>query len=193
MSKPYFYKYQNQDDIEQRIKHYNLKSIVKKTDDILDIGSAEGLFCINLAPYVKSVTGVDPITIHNTKAKEIAKLKNISNCNFIQNDFVTFCEKTTQQFDLVTCFAVHSYIIGTHKRCHWEPEEMDMTTFEGFANYMIGLIKSGGLMMIEGHPTFDQDHQDWEPLMSILKPRLTIVDERMGRPNRNLILFRNEI
>lgn len=211
MSKPYFYNYQYSltdnlnvptntphssvitEDVTHRINTYELIPLLSPEYDILDIGCAEGMFCIKLAPYVKSATGIDPIPSHLKTAELYAQSYNIQNCNWITQDFVTFCQNNNKQFDIVMCFATHSYIIGTHKECHWDEGEMPMTDFIGFSNYLIDLIKPEGYLIIEGHPTFDTDHQDWEPLMSLLVPKLNLLKLKMGRPSRPLAIFKKNI
>lgn len=209
MSKPIFHAYQcsltdnlnipnrshpalKTEDIDCRIEKYGLMSLVNPEYDVLDIGSAEGLFCIRLSPHVKSTTGVDPIPSHIQSAQNFTQKYNLTNCNWICKDFITFCQNNTQQFDLVLCFAAHSYIIGTHKRCHWGEGEIPAVDFEGFSKHLIQLIKPDGYLVLEGHPDFDADHQDWEPLMKLLLPKLSLQSIGTGRPSRPLGIFKKE-
>ena len=180
------------EDILHRIETYSLKSFISTEDSILDIGCAEGMFCIHLAKLAKSTTGIDPIASHIETAKHYTQKYNLTNCNWIQQDFVTFCQNNNQQFNVVMCFAAHSYIIGTHKRCHWNDDKKMIISYEEFVNYMIQLTAPNGFIIIEGHPKSDPDHQDWEPLLEKLLPKVSLIRLQIGRPNRPLGIFQND-
>ena len=180
------------EDISHRIENYELKSFISINDDILDIGCAEGLFCIHLAKLARSTTGIDPIGSHIETARGFAKKYNLTNCHWIQQDFATFCENNTKKFNIVMCFAAHSYIIGTHKRCYWNKEEMNLMDYEKFVNNLVNLTQKDGHIFIEGHPNSDPDHQDWQPLMNILLAKISLVKFKAGRPDRPFGIFKND-
>lgn len=190
MSKPIFKDYQsNQEDIKHRIESYGLFDFINSETELLDIGCNQGVFCTILSEHIKNATGIDVVKEHFTTANQIKEEKNIKNCDFIPQDFVTFCQNTKRKFNLIFCFAAHSYIIGTHERCHWDSGEVPMVDFDTFGQYIIDLMTPKGVLIIEGHPTSDKAHKDWEPLMEVLKKQLRLNIIKQGRPGRLLAIF----
>lgn len=194
MSKPIFENYQaNSNEIKSRIELYGLLDFVNSETELLDIGCNHGVFCTMLSKHIKNATGIDAVKEHIDIANKIKKENNIKNCEFIPQDFVTFYNNTKKKFNLIFCFATHSYIIGTHERCHWDSGEMPMIDFDTFGRYIIDLLTTPGILIVESHPTTDKAHQDWNPLIEVLKKQLILKIVKQGRPNRLLGIFEKKL
>lgn len=187
MSKPIFKDYHKGEPAAPRIIKYKLHKYLSPDSDVLDIGCNQGEFCVLLSPHIRSAVGVDIVSTHLEQARATQAELGVTNCEFINAGFAEYAENTDSSFDVILCFAAHSYIIGTNSQCRWEEGNV---SFEDFAELLNKLLKPNGYLIIEGHPTFDKNHQDWHPLLNVISPyKYKEVEEYEGRPSRTLKIW----
>ena len=165
--------YQSKKVILERIEKYNLKKYLDKTKTVLDIGCNAGEFCLELVPFVKDITGVEPIV----------QLPNSSkNCIFMPITFRDFHNNHKKQYNVILTFAVSNQI------CRYD--QYDIPTY---VKCIIDLLIDDGILIVESHKLKDrhknQNHN--KVLIDNFKKYLTLIEERNGRSNgsRKLYIF----
>src|SRR5579859_274540 len=83
------------------------EKIANHFDNILEIGSGEGLQTSYLAPLADRVVGLDP----SSQAVLRANAKKIANASFVVGDFNGFINRSNERFDLVTACEVLYYML----------------------------------------------------------------------------------
>lgn len=126
---------------DERMRIYELESLLTPESDVLDIGCNCGFFALTLASRVASVTGVEL----NPRLVEIAERTRsylqIHNAAFIQSAFETW-NPGGRQWDLVLSFAVHLWV---------------RMPFEHFAAALHRLVRPGGCLLLESHDIHQND------------------------------------
>lgn len=121
---------------ENRIEEYELRTILKAGDDVLDIGCNTGFLDIEVAGLVHSVTGVEYDKNLVRVAELVQDYLNISNCCFYSGDFREWYKQSDKVYDVIFSFAVH----------HWlnlSPQE--------YVAILDHLLKEEGYICFESH------------------------------------------
>lgn len=121
---------------EYRVREYQLREILKKEDDILDIGCNSGFLDITIAPLVNSVTGIEYDNSLVKTAEIAADYLGISNCIFCNSEFENWHRKVSQVFNVIFSFAIH----------HW----INISGRE-YVSVIDKLLKPGGYLCFESH------------------------------------------
>lgn len=89
-----------------RLARYKFVSrMVKKTDNILEIGSGSGLGSIFIGQHCKSVTGIE---IKKTEVEEARKINSRNNVIFRKQDFFTM--KNKNKYDVIVAMDVIEHL-----------------------------------------------------------------------------------
>tara|TARA_R110000824_G_scaffold324470_1_gene511445 strand:+ start:1494 stop:2072 length:579 start_codon:yes stop_codon:yes gene_type:complete len=190
MSKPIFKDYHKGEPAAPRIIKYKLHKYLNPDSSVLDVGCNQGEFCLQLSPHIRRAVGIDIVNEHLEQARSTQAKLDVTNCEFTNAGFAEYAENTDSSFDAILCFAAHSYIIGTNSQCRWDEGNI---SFERFAELLDKLLKPDGYLIIESHPTFDKNHQDWHPLLDVIATyKYKEVEEREGRPSRILKIWKKD-
>jgi len=135
-----------------RIKKYGLSNLLSKEQRVLDIGCNTGFLDIELAPYVKEVTGIEYDSSLVQVGNYVKNQLNLNNVSFINEDFCKWSSENTMQFDLILSFAIH----------HW----LNFSAKE-YANILYNLINDNGYICIESHNLLNGDPK-YQPCIDIL-------------------------
>ena len=84
-------------NVEERIKLFDLESYTCIDKTLLDTGANNGKFTASLAHLFQSATAVEPF------AEPVAQPVNVT---WVKKGFNDFCESNTQRFDVVYSFAM---------------------------------------------------------------------------------------
>jgi 2-polyprenyl-3-methyl-5-hydroxy-6-metoxy-1,4-benzoquinol methylase len=134
-----------------RFSAYDIASVVKPSDRVLDIGCNCGFFALALSKSVQVIDAFDVsphfIAIANMAKERIGR----KNCNFIVSSFANFTP--SEPYDVILSFAVH----------HWIGMPMPE-----YAARLRAMLKPGGLLLVESQDLSTHDH-DWdEKLQSLI-------------------------
>lgn len=144
---------------QERIERYGLRDILNKNQTVLDIGCNSGFLALQIAPYVKSIVGIELDSKQVEVGRMVSKLSGIDNVTFVADDFNNYCEDNT--FDIVMCLAVHEYIVGSDGTC------------AKLASKVQSLIKEGGYLVFESQIAVDRQFYElcyqFENGMEIIK------------------------
>ncbi|PWT75143.1 MAG: hypothetical protein C5B46_03020 [Proteobacteria bacterium] len=126
---------------EERLARYDITQYLRRSDELLDIGSNNGLWALGLAPSVEHVDALEfnpyLVAIANT-AKEYLKATNVS---FVLGDFVDF--DTDKTYDVVCSLANHCTIDGNLS-----------IGFEEYVAKVFSLLRPAGILLFESHNVF---------------------------------------
>jgi SAM-dependent methyltransferase len=126
---------------EERLARYDIAEYLRPGDQLLDIGSNNGLWALGLAPKVGHVDALEfnpyLVSIGNV-AKEYLEASNIS---FVLGDFVDF--DTDKQYDVVCSLANHCTIDGNLS-----------IGFEEYMAKVFSLLRPRGILFFESHNVF---------------------------------------
>jgi len=84
-------------NVEERIKLFDLESYTGSDKHLLDTGANNGKFTAQLAHLFKTATALEPF------AEPVPQPSNVT---WIKKGFKEFCESNTQKFDVVYSFAM---------------------------------------------------------------------------------------
>jgi len=120
-----------------RISLYHIKEYLKIDDEVLDIGCNCGFLDMQIAPYVKKITGIEIEPRFVSIANQIKSKEHIENVEF-------FCENYWGNsrlgvYDVIFAFAIHTNIM------------LSGATKEGFCDSIIAHLKPGGYLFFESH------------------------------------------
>jgi len=166
--------------IPDRIDQYNLLEYINKGSKVLDLGCNRGFFGVYLSKHIGSYLGVDSDKKQIAFGLDKIKEEEIGNCILENKEF----EGIEGKFDIILCLAFHSYV------------GMDM---EDFSKCLFGMLDPNGYIFLEGHPPGyrGEPKKYFDPLVSYLTERLSIVDEKtvldrgLRRPFR--LLFNDKV
>ena len=119
---------------EARIALYRLRDILKKDSEVLDIGCNTGFLDLQIAPYAKSVLGIDydeSLIKIASKTKDYLAIDNVTfrQCNFLS-------EPPRGAYDVVLLCAVYYFFLSK-------------MTPEALAAYILQLLKPTGYLVFE--------------------------------------------
>lgn len=117
-----------------RFKVYEMEKWLNKDVEILDVGGNIGFFSLYLSRFVKSITIVEQNHRLLNVGRKLADYEKIGNVKFIEKDFKKFT--TDKKFDVVMSLAIHKWV-GME--------------FEDYLKKIHGLLKKGGLVLMESH------------------------------------------
>jgi 2-polyprenyl-3-methyl-5-hydroxy-6-metoxy-1,4-benzoquinol methylase len=127
-----------------RFQAYDLASVLKPSDRVLDIGCNCGFFAIETARHVRHVDGFD-ISPHFIAIAERARdVLRRNNCTFSVASFEDF--SPPEPYDVIFSFAVH----------HW----IGMPLPE-YAARLQAMLRPGGLVLMESQDLNTHD-RDWD-------------------------------
>lgn len=162
-----------------RFRAYNLNSVLKPTDRVLDIGCNCGFFALLVSRYVQTVDGFDISRRFVSIASAAQRHLGRENCRFTTSSFQNF--PVTEPYDVIFSFAVHSWI------------GMPM---EEYAARLRQMLKPGGLVLVESQDLGGRD-RDWdEKLRALCRAGFaevhsgTLCDD--GRLTRRHVLLRDD-
>lgn len=133
-----------------RFRAYNLNSVLKPTDRVLDIGCNCGFFALLVSRYVQRVDGFDISPQFISIASAAQRHLGRENCRFTTSSFQDFT--VTEPYDVIFSFAVH----------HW----IGMPMAE-YAARLRQMLKPGGLVLVESQDLGGQD-KDWDEKLRAL-------------------------
>lgn len=93
-----------------RIEKYGIREILKKSDDILDIGCNTGFFDMIISTEVHSIVGVEYDKTLCEIANLICKYTQTDNCTFINSDYIEWSQRERRRFNIVFSFAIHRWL-----------------------------------------------------------------------------------
>jgi 2-polyprenyl-3-methyl-5-hydroxy-6-metoxy-1,4-benzoquinol methylase len=133
-----------------RFSAYDMASVLKSSDRVLDIGCNCGFFALAVSKSVRAIDAFDVsphfIAIAN-RAKEYLGNKN---CEFTVCSFQEFTP--IEPYDVILSFAVH----------HWIGIPMS-----AYAAKLQAMLKPGGLLLVESQDLSTHDH-DWDKKLQSL-------------------------
>ncbi len=121
----------------ERIALYHIKDYLKPTDEVLDIGCNCGFLDMQIAPYVRRITGIEIEPKFVGIANKIKDEEGISNVDFLCEDY--WGNTKLGVYDAVFAFAIHTNIM------------MSGANKESFCNDIIDHLKPGGYLFFESH------------------------------------------
>ncbi|MBA2669115.1 MAG: class I SAM-dependent methyltransferase [Gemmatimonadetes bacterium] len=162
-----------------RFRAYNLNSVLKATDRVLDIGCNCGFFALLVSRYVQTVDGFDISPRFISIASAAQRHLGRENCRFTTSSFQNFTVR--EPYDVIFSFAVH----------HW----IGMPMAE-YAARLRQMLKPGGLVLVESQDLGGQD-KDWDEKLRALHGAGfaevrsgTLCDD--GRLTRRHVLLRDD-
>lgn len=119
-----------------RLEKYGIYDISSTEKSVLDIGCNAGFLDMTVAPYVKSVLGIEYDETLVEVANIVKDYIGVDNCNFLQADFVEWKKRNHEKFEIIFSFAIH----------HW----LNISQ-EQYAEMLDELLEAGGYLCIESH------------------------------------------
>ncbi len=119
-------------DAQYATRLNQLKQLIKPTDDVLDFGCASGEIALDLAPYVKSIEGIDPASAMIELAYDKAAKRDIRNASFLTADIFD-PRLEPESFDAILAFNVMHLVKDHHEVIHRAKT----------------LLKPGGMLFVE--------------------------------------------
>jgi 2-polyprenyl-3-methyl-5-hydroxy-6-metoxy-1,4-benzoquinol methylase len=116
-------------NVEERIKLFDLESFGDKEKTLLDTGANNGKFTAQLAHLFKSATAVEPF------ADPVEQPDNVI---WVKKGFKDFCNSNSEKFDLVFSFA-----------CTIQIEDIDLINTDTIAKMYHDLTNSNGVLIYE--------------------------------------------
>jgi SAM-dependent methyltransferase len=127
-----------------RFDAYDLRSVLRPMDRLLDIGCNCGFLALTAARYVRAVDGIDAAAHFISIGRIAQRILQQDNCEFrncLLEDFTP-----AEPYDVVFSFAVH----------HW----IGLSTAQ-YAARLRNLLKPGGSLLLESHDLSTHD-ADWD-------------------------------
>ena len=118
----------------ERMEKYKLSLWVRSDFDVLDIGCNCGFLDLQIAPDVRSITGVDCNESLVQIAKKMGQMLNIDNCSFVCADFKNL--RDIGRYDMIFAFSVMCWL--------------DISISD-FADKINALLKRNGFLFLESH------------------------------------------
>jgi len=115
---------------DARIEQF--KQLLKPTDMILDFGCASGEIALDLAPYVKTIEGIDPANAMIEIATKKAKERNVQNASFLATDIFD-ARLEPETYDAIMAINV-LHLVKDHDEVLYR---------------LKSLIKPGGMLFVE--------------------------------------------
>ena len=171
-------------DSTERLDAYQIKNYLNKSFTVLDVGCNCGFFDLQIAPFVKSVLGVDVDPKMVKMGEFVADYLKIKNVSFACQNI--FMQELEEQYDVVCLFAVHAPVL-----------ECGNLSRKDFAEKIMKLLRRDGYLFFESHPYFsDSDDDDYRELDKIFrKDGLKLVFYRYhygihsGNMNRDISIY----
>jgi len=116
-------------NVEERIRLFDLKSYTGKDKSLLDTGANNGKFTAQLAHLFRHCTAVEPY------AEPVAQPDNVT---WIKKGFRDFCESNRDTFDVVYSFA-----------CTIQIEDIDLLDTDAIAEHYHRLVSENGMLIYE--------------------------------------------
>jgi cyclopropane fatty-acyl-phospholipid synthase-like methyltransferase len=121
--------------IPKRIADYDLLKYLHKPMTVLDIGCNRGFFGVALSPNIGAYIGIDHDAGQLKYGIAECRKRGIANVQLLHSSFESF---PARPVDVIFSFAVHVY--SRFLMCD-------------YASKMYGMLKPGGYIFLEGHPT----------------------------------------
>lgn len=125
---------------QERFIRYGILNIIRRQDEILDIGCNCGFFDLQLAKYAGHIVGIDTNWTLIEVAKKVQTLVNDTKCTFLNEDFKNV--RFEKKFNVIMAYAV----------IHW----IDMDK-EDFINKIDKLLIENGHIILESHNVESED------------------------------------
>lgn len=116
----------------ERIALYHIYEYLKPTYEVLDIGCNCGFLDLQIAPYVKKITGIEIEQRFVNIANRIKIMEGIENVEFYCDNY--WDNKNLGQYDAVFAFAIHTNMIQLG------------ATKEGFCRNIINHLRPDGYL-----------------------------------------------
>ena len=162
-----------------RINEYGLNRILRKQDDVLDIGCNSGFLDISIAGMVHSVTGIEYDDSLVKVADLTADYLKVSNCEFLVGDFNDWYKDKGMgsKYNIIFSFAIH----------HWL--NLPSNVYVAVIDQM---LKEDGYVCFESH-IYGEDAGFDECYEEFLRRGYRVACEKMinddGMQNRQYVLF----
>ena len=162
-----------------RINEYGLNQILRKQDDVLDIGCNSGFLDISIAGMVHSVTGIEYDESLVKVADLVAEYLKVSNCEFLIGDFNDWYRDKgiDAKYNIIFSFAIH----------HW----LNLPSKE-YVAVIDQMLRADGYVCFESH-IYGEDVGFDECYEEFLRRGYHIVCEKKinddGLQNRQYVLF----
>ena len=127
-------------NVEERIKLFDLESYTGIDKTLLDTGANNGKFTAGLAHLFQSATAVEPF------AEPVSQPNNVT---WIKKGFKEFCESNTQMFDVVYSFAMTIQVA-----------DIDLMDTDTIAKEYHDLTAEGGVLIYETQKLSKPRHKD---------------------------------
>lgn len=121
----------------ERLAIYKIHDFLSVDDEVLDIGCNCGFLDMQVAPFVKHITGIDIENTFIDIANKVKTFMGINNCDFICDDF--YKHDVNRKFDAIFSFAVHSNLM------------LSGASAQEYVDRLYELLNYGGHIFFESH------------------------------------------
>ncbi|MFM5565457.1 class I SAM-dependent methyltransferase [Aeromonas veronii] len=159
---------------EERFRRYRIETYLSSEDKVLDIGSNNGFFSVEIAKRTKSVDAIEFNPYLNLIAERTCQELGINNIHFHQLDFCEY--ETNKTYQVIFSLANHCTIDGNLS-----------INFEEYIAKCFNLLDVDGYLFFESHNVFGPgtgsvgDDGDMNAKFDVVEQYFEVVDFYMTR------------
>ncbi|MCJ2369027.1 class I SAM-dependent methyltransferase [Aeromonas dhakensis] len=159
---------------EERLRRYRIETYLSPNDDILDIGSNNGFFSMEIAKRTKSVDAIEFNPYLNLIAERARQELGVNNIRFHQLDFCEY--ETNKVYQAIFSLANHCTIDGNLS-----------INFVEYIAKCFSLLDIGGYLFFESHNVFGPgtgsvgDDGDINAKFDVVEQYFEVIDFYMTR------------